>query len=239
MRLPAISQTRSHVYAALSFLCLRYAVFAKDGSLSELKGFEMKRRGELKMIKVFQSQVFERFLDGTSLPECYGAVAAVANYWCEVPAVTAAWHTTCISPSPRPPHPTRRLNILDTQGEDLADDELIELLSENRSLTRTVEDYGEQKSVALSTAKRLAEFLGADMVRDKGLACKLLVAIKPAGAPVTERAIPTTIFEAEPEVMRHYLRRWCKDSRCDGGLTRAHAHPCIPSPSLPRPAPAA
>lgn len=32
----------------------RYAVFNDDGSLAELKGFEIKRRGELKLIKVFQ-----------------------------------------------------------------------------------------------------------------------------------------------------------------------------------------
>lgn len=32
----------------------RYAVFNEDGSLAELKGFELKRRGELKLIKVFQ-----------------------------------------------------------------------------------------------------------------------------------------------------------------------------------------
>lgn len=35
----------------------RYAVFKKDGTLAELKGFEMKRRGELKIIKIFQQQV--------------------------------------------------------------------------------------------------------------------------------------------------------------------------------------
>lgn len=32
----------------------RYAVFNHDGTLAELKGFEIKRRGELKLIKVFQ-----------------------------------------------------------------------------------------------------------------------------------------------------------------------------------------
>lgn len=36
----------------------RYAVFNPDGSLAELKGFELKRRGELKLIKVFQSEVW-------------------------------------------------------------------------------------------------------------------------------------------------------------------------------------
>lgn len=40
----------------------RYVVFNFDGSLAELKGFEVKRRGELKLIKIFQSQVFSRFL---------------------------------------------------------------------------------------------------------------------------------------------------------------------------------
>jgi DNA polymerase epsilon subunit 1 len=36
------------------------------------------------------------------------------------------------------------------------------------------------------------------MTRDKGLACQLLIAAKPHGAPTTERAIPTAIFAAEP-----------------------------------------
>lgn len=40
----------------------RYAVFNFDGSLAELKGFEVKRRGELELIKIFQSSVFEAFL---------------------------------------------------------------------------------------------------------------------------------------------------------------------------------
>ena len=32
----------------------RYAVFNFDGSLAELKGFEVKRNGELQLIKIFQ-----------------------------------------------------------------------------------------------------------------------------------------------------------------------------------------
>lgn len=42
----------------------RYAVFYQDGGIAALKGFEIKRRGELKLIKIFQTQVFKRFLDG-------------------------------------------------------------------------------------------------------------------------------------------------------------------------------
>lgn len=31
----------------------RYAVYKFDGTISEIKGFELKRRGELKLIKIF------------------------------------------------------------------------------------------------------------------------------------------------------------------------------------------
>merc|ERR1740127_452019 len=44
----------------------RYAVFEEDGSIAELKGFEVKRRGELKLIQVFQTEVFPEFLKGTT-----------------------------------------------------------------------------------------------------------------------------------------------------------------------------
>ena len=162
----------------------RYAVFADDGKLAELKGFEIKRRGELKIIKLFQSQLFKTFLEGDSLVSCYAAVARVADYW---------------------------LDILHTKGAHLTDQELFELISENRSMSKSLEDYGEQKSTSISTAKRLAEFLGDEMVKDKGLACKFIISVKPSGDPVASRAVPVAIFSAEPEIKRHYLRKWLRD----------------------------
>lgn len=59
-------------------------MFDEDGSLAELKGFEVKRRGELQLIKIFQSSVFEAFLKGTTLDEVYTSVAKVADYWLDV-----------------------------------------------------------------------------------------------------------------------------------------------------------
>ena len=161
----------------------RYAVFNFDGSLAELKGFELKRRGELELIKTFQSQVFERFLDGNSLEECYDSVADIANHW---------------------------IDILETQGDSLEDDELVDLISENRNMSKQLEEYGGQKGTSQTTARRLGEFLGAEIIKDKGLNCKFIIADRPFGAPVTERAIPTAIWKAEPAVMKHYLRKWLK-----------------------------
>ena len=55
------------------------------------QGFELKRRGELKLIKAFQGEVFERFLAGSTLAECYAAVAAVADRWLDL-LDTQAWN---------------------------------------------------------------------------------------------------------------------------------------------------
>lgn len=63
--------------------------------------------------------------------------------------------------------------MLYSHGADLDDQELFDLVSENRSMSRTLVDYGAQKSTSITTAKRLAEFLGDDMVKDKGLACQV------------------------------------------------------------------
>ena len=164
----------------------RYAVFNHDNSLAELKGFEIKRRGELQLIKIFQAQIFEKFLLGTTTEECYAAVAKVADQW---------------------------LDVLQSKASSLGDDELVELIAENRSMSKTLAEYGAQKSTSISTARRLAEFLGDGMTKDKGLACKFIISAKPYGAPVTERAVPVAIFDAEPTVKRHFLRKWLKDNR--------------------------
>ncbi|PYH76663.1 putative DNA polymerase epsilon, catalytic subunit A/POL2 [Aspergillus uvarum CBS 121591] len=166
----------------------RYAVFNHDGSLAELKGFEVKRRGELKLIKIFQTQIFRFFLEGSTLTETYAAVAKVADRW---------------------------LDVLYEHGATLADEELIELISENRSMTKTLEEYGNQKSTSITTARRLAEFLGEQMVKDKGLNCKYIISSRPRNTPVTERAIPVAIFSAEESVKRFFLRKWLKDDPGD------------------------
>ena len=91
--------TSCDVTGSCDLYLYRYAVFNDDGSLAELKvcntsscvvcehdhqGFEVKRRGELQLVKNFQSSVFEAFLCGSTLQECYQSVAQVADYWLDV-----------------------------------------------------------------------------------------------------------------------------------------------------------
>jgi DNA polymerase epsilon subunit 1 len=151
------------VLKAIIYFGFSYAVFNPDGSLAELKGFELKRRGELGIIKQFQAEVFKDFLKGSNLKEIYENVAKEANYW---------------------------LDILATKGESLPDEELFELIAENRSMSKKLEEYGAQKSTSITTARRLAEFLGDEMVKNAGLATTFIVSREPRGAPVTERTIP-------------------------------------------------
>ena len=77
-------------------------------------------------------------------------------------------------------------------------------------MSRSLEEYGSQKSTSISTARRLAEFLGDQMVKDKGLSCRFIISRKPDGAPVTERAIPLAIFQTEESIKKHYLKKWLK-----------------------------
>ncbi|KAL6549283.1 DNA polymerase epsilon catalytic subunit A [Orobanche gracilis] len=130
----------------------RYAVFNDDGTLAELKGFEIKRRGELKLIKVFQAELFDKFLHGSTLEEFYSAVASVANRW---------------------------LDLIDNQGEDIGDSELLGYITESNTMSKSLADYGERKSCAVTAAKRQADFLGAAIVKDKGLLCQYIIACEP------------------------------------------------------------
>ena len=63
----------------------------------------------------------------------------------------------------------------------------------------------------MTCAKRLGQFLGDERIKDKGLNCTYVVARKPEGHPTSDRAIPISIFSAEPAVARAYLRKWCGD----------------------------
>jgi len=92
----------------------KYAVYNFDGSMAELKGFELKRKGELEVVKLFQGQVFSQFLAGSSLKECYAAVGAIGNHW---------------------------LDILHDKGMSVDDEELLALISEKKTISKTVDDY--------------------------------------------------------------------------------------------------
>lgn len=163
----------------------RYAVFDESGKMTELKGFELKRRGELKLIKVFQSEVFDYFLRGETLEDVYKAVGAVANRW---------------------------FDVLKTRGANFDDDELLEYISESSVMSKPAIDYGDRKSTSLTTARRLSQFLGADLVKDKGLVCKYIISKKPLGAPTSQRAIPVSIFNAEVSIARKFLLEWTKSN---------------------------
>jgi DNA polymerase epsilon subunit 1 len=54
-------------------------VFSFNNKIKEFKGFEMKRRGELRITKVFQEEIFPQYLKGNSLQECYFHCAQTAK----------------------------------------------------------------------------------------------------------------------------------------------------------------
>lgn len=107
----------------------RYVVFNFNNKIKEFKGFEMKRRGELRITKVFQEEIFPQYLMGGSLTECYQHCAAVAKKY---------------------------LAIINRNGQAMDTHEILDYLQESRVLSRDLNDYGVSKGVALSSARRLA-----------------------------------------------------------------------------------
>jgi len=169
----------------------RYAVFSMSGKLHELKGFELKRRGELKIIKIFQSEVFEYFLKGSNLKECYYACGEIADRW---------------------------YTILENKGNCVPDEELFDYIQESKIMSKSLSEYGTQKSTSITCAKRLAELIGNEIIKDKGLCAKYIISKKPLEAPVAERAIPTIVFMSDKAIKQKYLRKWLKDYEIDGNI---------------------
>jgi len=163
----------------------RYVVYNFDGSIAEVKGFELKRRGELKIIKIFQEDLFNHFLDGSTLDECYNACGAIADRW---------------------------LDILYKRGEGIEDEELFEYIAESKTMSKALEEYDKQKGVAITAVKRMGEFLTGDTVGKGKMNCHFVISAHPQGAPVSERVIPIQIFQKEEAVKRRFLNKWLKSN---------------------------
>lgn len=93
------------------------------------------------------------------------------------------------------------------QGKDIADSELLDYISESSTMSKSLADYGQQKSCAVTTARRLADFLGDTMVKDKGLRCQYIVACEPKvfASFLLLLTINIKLFFIELTVKCHYV----------------------------------
>ncbi|KYF39384.1 DNA polymerase family B protein, partial [Toxoplasma gondii ARI] len=161
----------------------RYVIFALDGTISELKGFEVKRRGELQIIKLFQTEVFPKLIEGKTKEEAYGAAAAVAY---------------------------RYRDLLTSQGVSVQDDEdLEELIVTKKVLGKPVVSQGLGKSMSITTGKRLAELLRNETyLTDAPVSTQYIVVNRPVGVEKTARAVPVQLFHSSPETKAFYYHKW-------------------------------
>lgn len=167
----------------------KYAVFDLTGGLSELKGFELKRRGELKIIKSFQTRVFSQFLKGGTLEDAYDHAARVANTY---------------------------LDIIYTKGSFLTDQQLITLISEASTLKNSLNSTPKnRKSTSITCARRMTSFLDPLFASVDGLSVEYIISKLPEGSPVSERAVPVQIFNSPEHVRFKFLRQWIGDHKGD------------------------
>ncbi|CAD2095637.1 DNA polymerase epsilon catalytic subunit A, putative [Plasmodium vinckei lentum] len=161
----------------------RYVVFNDKYKISELKGFEIKRRGELRIIQKFQSEIFNNFLKGKTKEESYYYASLTANKW---------------------------KNLMDSKAIDIEnDDELFDLILAKKVLNKSVKEQPNAKSLGITTAKRLSELLSnTSYIEDNNVSTQFIIASKPMGSDVTFRAIPIQIFKTNVETQIFYLSKW-------------------------------
>lgn len=160
----------------------RYIIINEKKKISEIKGFEFKRRGELRFIKAFQEEFFNTLLAGSNLNECYAELASCGNYWIE---------------------------IIESKGHALNNSEIFEYFSETRSISKDSHEYGSVKSTCLTAMERLSELLGQNM-SGKGVSCTFIISRFPEKEPVTSRSVPQAVFYVEEEIRTKYLRKWLR-----------------------------
>lgn len=145
----------------------RYCVFDFNGKISEIKGFEIKRRGELGIVKNFQREIFGQFLKGHNLKTLYEECARTSRKW---------------------------LEIITSKGKHASNQRIIELLSQVKVLSRNLDEYANKKSVAVTAATRLFEILGSKNANSAGLNCTFIISKHPINKKLSERAIPIILF---------------------------------------------
>ncbi|XP_953446.1 DNA polymerase epsilon (catalytic subunit), putative [Theileria annulata] len=162
----------------------RYVVYNHNGQIVELKGFEIKRRSEMRMIQLFQEDIFPQYLMGQTKEQAYQNAAKVAISY---------------------------RKILDTRASDLADDDLFDLLLSKKTVRKPVIEQPHQKCFGITSARRLSELFKNDSyLNDANLSMSFLLASQPTDAPRTARAIPIQTFKVDKTVRSQFLAKWLK-----------------------------
>ncbi|KAL8433273.1 hypothetical protein ACSSS7_004058 [Eimeria intestinalis] len=171
----------------------RYVVYGNDGTISELKGFELKRRGELEFIREFQRELFPVFIKGDSKQEAYALAAAVGS---------------------------RFRYLLLSRGAAMQSDGVLErLLVARKVLAKSVAKQTLAKSMSITTAKRLAELLNNNTyLTEVPVSTQYIVMALPAGAEKTSRAVPVQLLHAPEKTKQHYLQKWLQLSPSDAAI---------------------
>ncbi|KAL0233672.1 hypothetical protein PCE1_002181 [Barthelona sp. PCE] len=159
----------------------RYVVFNFDGSLAELKGFELKRRGELELIKEYQQKLFDYYLRGSTLETAYEEVANTSRYF---------------------------LDLIHFRGEALSDEEVLHLFSERKTLSRNLSEYPNKNSLLVACGRKMVHFLGLSDDQSANVTIEFVILKYPRAAELNDRAFPVNILRLQNVAQRkQYLKR--------------------------------
>ncbi|XP_075591225.1 DNA polymerase epsilon catalytic subunit 1 [Dermatophagoides farinae] len=136
----------------------RYVVYDFKNKIVELKGFELKRRGELEMLKIFQKSIFPLYISGSCKEEIFSNLAKVAENW---------------------------IRFIVSKGRNSTYKKIVlDLLTESVTVSKPVSESTRLKTFAVSTITKLSELRDdPSYLNEKGIKASFVLVSFPIHAP--------------------------------------------------------
>ncbi|EOB12107.1 DNA polymerase epsilon catalytic subunit A [Nosema bombycis CQ1] len=146
----------------------RHIVLNNDNSIALMKGFEMVRNGEIKIVRQIQEAVISEYGSGHNIESCFTNLANVAYKY---------------------------LNVIYSEGKDCDDNFILEMITDTKCLYREI-NPNDKPSIIVMAARRMGEVLGVDVIKQK-VRVDYIISKYPANLNIPDRVIPTIIFNLE------------------------------------------
>lgn len=164
----------------------KYVVYDLNGKMKEVKGLELKRRGEWGVLKSFQTSYFDVLgscVFETTLLGCYNVLKSrVVDFYD---------------------------NLFRTRGGDVEDRRLVELLSEEKVASRAVTDY-KARILVVDALLKMRECSGdEELGKTAKCSVRFVLSKYPRGQKTKYgRAIPTVIYDMDTDIRNKFISKW-------------------------------
>jgi DNA polymerase elongation subunit (family B) len=192
-----------------------------EQKVAEVKGMDQKRKGEIQMLKDLEIEVANAYKDGENYDECYGnAITVLEQYVDEIENRTLpplliyeARDMKSVAVAQKAYSVLHDLEASKKYDPEIvpACNDLIQASSLPKDVKRAINDVLGSKAKSMQTrhAAGCLRILDLGIDVSDGETVQWIVSRYPENVgSVTQRIIPTILFDADDATIRKYLKRW-------------------------------